>query len=71
MRLIKNPRGDGAERLLAELKAIEEWDIAYWRSHSPDVYERTAFIARRSRRSEILCDLLNIFCISGKKVKNP
>ena len=43
-----------AERLLAELRAIEHWNIAYWRNRHPDVYETKAFQARQSRRGEII-----------------
>jgi hypothetical protein len=45
---------DQAERLLTELKAIEEWNTTYWRNRDPDVYETTAFITRKRRRSEII-----------------
>ena len=55
----KSHTGNEAERLLRELKAIEQWDAAYWRNDSPDVYERVAFRSRRCRRSEILSQLLN------------
>jgi hypothetical protein len=46
-----------AERLLAELKAIEQWDTAYWRNRDPDVYETSAFLARESRRTEIILQI--------------
>lgn len=43
-----------AERLLTELKAIEQWNTAYWRNRDPDVYETTAFVNRSTRRREII-----------------
>src|SRR5205807_2230006 len=51
---------DGAEGLVAELKAIEQWDAAYWRTPSPEAYETLAFVARGKRRCEILSQLLSL-----------
>src|SRR5712692_1342151 len=51
---------DWAEGLVAELKAIEQWDVAYWRNPSPEAYETLAFVARGKRRCEILSQLLSI-----------
>lgn len=48
------------EGLVAELKAIEQWDAAYWRNPSPEEYETLAFVARGKRRCEILAQLLSI-----------
>jgi hypothetical protein len=54
MRLtLERDRREQAERLLADLKAIEQWNAAYWRNSDPYVYETSAFLARESRRSEI------------------
>ena len=51
---------DEAEALVVELKAIEQWDAAYWRTPSPEAYETLAFVARGKSRCEILSQLLNI-----------
>ena len=51
---------DKAERLAAELKAIEQWDELYWRNRTRDVYEKSAFVARCHRRNEILAQLGNM-----------
>ena len=51
---------DEAGGLVAELKAIEQWDAAYWRNPSPEEYETLAFVARGKRRCEILSRLLSI-----------
>ena len=55
--IIELDRREQAERLLAELKAIEQWNTAYWRNSDPDVYETSAFLARESRRSEIILQI--------------
>ncbi len=47
-----------AGRLLTELKAIEHWNNAYWRNRDPDLYETTAFVTRKRRRSEIIQQML-------------
>src|SRR5712664_2989762 len=49
---------DEAQGLVAELKAIEQWDVAYWRNPCPKAYETLAFVARGQRRCEILSQLL-------------
>src|SRR2546421_45612 len=49
-----------AEGLVAELKAIEQWDVGYWRNPSPEAYETLAFVARAQRRGEILSQLLSV-----------
>ena len=49
-----------AGALVAELKAIEQWDAAYWRNPSPQTYETLAFVARSKRRCEILSQLLSV-----------
>jgi hypothetical protein len=51
---------DEAGGLVAELKAIEQWDAAYWRNPSPEEYETLAFVARGKRRCEILSRLLSM-----------
>jgi PilZ domain len=51
---------DEAGGLVAELRAIEQWDAAYWRNPSPETYETVAFVARAKRRCEILSQLLSI-----------
>ena len=55
--IIELDRREQAEKLLAELKAIEQWNTAYWRNSDPDVYETSAFLARESRRSEIILQM--------------
>ena len=50
---------DNAEGLVAELKAIEQWDAAYWRNPRPEEYETLAYVARGKRRCEILSRLLS------------
>jgi hypothetical protein len=50
---IENDLGD-IESLLAELKAIELWDAAYWRNRDPEIYETIAFVTRTRRRKEII-----------------
>ena len=47
-----------AARLLAELKAIEHWNTAYWQTCDPDVHESIAFLTRNERRSEIIGQML-------------
>jgi hypothetical protein len=51
---------DEAGGLVAELKAIEQWDATYWRNPSPEEYETLAFVARGKRRREILSRLLSM-----------
>lgn len=58
---------DKAEALVAELKAIEQWDSAHWRNPSPEEYETLAFVARCKRRCEILSQLLSINSSTGKE----
>jgi hypothetical protein len=55
--ILERDRREQAERLLTELKAIERWNTAYWRNSDPDVYETSAFLARESRRSEIILQI--------------
>jgi hypothetical protein len=45
------------ELLVAELKAIEFWDAAYWRGEQSQMLETLAYTARRERRAEILSQL--------------
>lgn len=52
---------DELERLVAELTAVEHWDVDYWRTPHRAKYEILAFAARRERRSQIL---FRIFTIS-------
>jgi PilZ domain len=61
MRLVPEREGrDKVERLAAELKAIQQWDVLYWRSRTPETYEKSAFVARCNRRNEILAQLVNM-----------
>ena len=48
------------ERLVAELRAIERWDVYFWRADRREPFEVVAFRNRRKRRSEILARLLII-----------
>jgi hypothetical protein len=53
----ENPENDELDQLdalIKELKAIKFWDIHYFRSESPEEYEKSAFLARQKRRAEIL-----------------
>ena len=69
MRLtLERDRREQAERLLADLKAIEQWNTAYWRNSDPDVYETSAFLSRESRRSEII---LQIAVVPQSLLKMP
>lgn len=45
------------ERLRAELRAIELWDEAYWRSSHHEWWEKVALENRGRRRNEILREL--------------
>lgn len=57
-----------AERLRAELKAIELWDDAYRRSPSREWWETAAFQSRQQRRNEILVELQRELGRAVKKV---
>jgi hypothetical protein len=48
---------DRAEKLVAELRAIEFWDVQYWQSSRSESAEVLAFRARQRRRTEILTQL--------------
>jgi hypothetical protein len=57
------PTSDGlnkVESLVAELKAIECWDAAYWRGDRSQMVESLAYIARGERRAEILSQLRSL-----------
>jgi hypothetical protein len=77
--LSDNDELDRVERLVEELKPIQEWDAAYWRNRYAEVHEKIAFVARRERRSEILPQPSSLFSgrtIQGKRpwtftFKNP
>jgi hypothetical protein len=58
---LNDDRWSRAERLVAELRAIEHWNTNYWRNSDPETYETLAFVARRERRTEILSQLLTSF----------
>jgi hypothetical protein len=47
-------RSSDRETLFLELRAIEYWNVEYYRSRHPTRLEREAYIARQSRREEIL-----------------
>jgi hypothetical protein len=49
-----------AQSLRAELKAIELWDNAYWRSSQREWWETVAFESRQQRRSEIVAELVTL-----------
>jgi hypothetical protein len=51
---------DRAEKLVAELKAIEFWDVQYWQSSRSESAEVLAFRARQRRRTEILTQLTSL-----------
>jgi hypothetical protein len=51
---------DRIERFVAELRAIEWWDVGHWRKHRPEDYETLAYRARQDRRSEILSQLVRL-----------
>jgi hypothetical protein len=46
--------------LVAELKAIEVWNSAYWRKPHPDFWDEMAYEARCERRAEILSQLVDL-----------
>jgi hypothetical protein len=48
---------DAIERLVSELKAIEHWNLVYWRKKNPPICDQVAFVGRCKRRMEILCQL--------------
>jgi hypothetical protein len=54
---IARERIDQAEKVLAELKAIEVWDQDYWTSVRPDRNMTESFMARCLRKTEILTEL--------------
>ena len=45
------------ETLECELRAIDRWDIDYWRKSRREAYERAAYLSRQTRRSEIMLKL--------------
>jgi hypothetical protein len=49
-----------AERLFAELKAIELWDLVYWRGHRHQAWEIVAMLNRRDRRTEVISELISL-----------
>ena len=51
---------DRAEKLVAELRAIEFWDVQYWQSSRSESAEVLAFRARQRRRTEILTQLTSL-----------
>jgi hypothetical protein len=59
--LSDNDELDRVERLVEELKPIQNWDAAYWRNSYTEVHEKIAFLARRERRSEIPPQLSSLF----------
>jgi hypothetical protein len=56
-----NDELDRVERLVEELKPIQNWDAAYWRNSYTEVHKKIAFLARRERCSEILPHLSSLF----------
>jgi hypothetical protein len=42
------------ERLCAELKAIELWNVAFRRKEEPEENEKIAFLLRKKRRREVI-----------------
>jgi hypothetical protein len=46
-----------AEKLTWELRAIDEWDLGYWRKRRHETYERAAYSSRKKRRGEIMLAL--------------
>jgi hypothetical protein len=48
------------ERLVLELRTIERWSAAHWRSRRNDARAMLAFEKCRNRRSEILSELIAI-----------
>jgi hypothetical protein len=42
------------ERLCAELKAIELWNVAFRRKEEPEENEKIAFLLREKRHGEII-----------------
>jgi hypothetical protein len=50
---------DEVQTLVAELKAVEQWDVSYLRNPKPEKYQTLAFVARGNRRCELLSQLLS------------
>ena len=72
MRQASDPDSDALnqiERLVEELRAVEQWDADYWRKGGPEAFEVLAFAARRKRRSEILSQLLKL--VPRLEIKQP
>lgn len=55
-----NDTVDRVPELVAELRAIELWDVDYWRKVRREEYETLAYTARQERRAEILSHLLSL-----------
>jgi hypothetical protein len=54
-----------AENLACELRAIDYWDIVYWRKRRRENCETAAYQSRQRRRAEILRELTKLSKSSG------
>jgi hypothetical protein len=52
--LVEGRSGETKSTLVQELKAIDQWDIDYWRKTRREPYEKAAFLSRQRRRAEIM-----------------
>jgi hypothetical protein len=52
--ILNDHQFDIVERLAHELRAIDQWDIGYWRKRRREAYERAAYSSRKKRRGEIM-----------------
>ena len=57
---VKNETIGIAEMLATELRAIDYWDIVYWRKRGRENYETSAYQSRQRRRAEILRQLTKL-----------
>jgi hypothetical protein len=48
------------ETLKAELVALDLWDTWYWRSKNPERAETIAYLQRRTRRAEIIEEIVRV-----------
>jgi hypothetical protein len=55
--ILNDHQFDIVERLAHELRAIDQWDIGYWRKRRREAYERAAYSSRKKRRGEIMLAL--------------
>jgi hypothetical protein len=52
--LVEDKAVEVKDTLVQELKAIDLWDLQYWRKPRWEPYEKAAFLSRQRRRAEIM-----------------